>query len=157
MARAGATLVGRPTAVGGQLVTFDDSVRSNLAAGDAFATKIRTMLDELITRTGADAPPFQPEESDEPVTLHPPAALDIRAEDIGSVVWCSGFTGDFSWLPPELVGVDRMPRRREAAATVPGLWYVGLKWLTRRGSGFFYGFPGDASSVAGAVRAHLRS
>jgi putative flavoprotein involved in K+ transport len=38
---------------------------------------------------------------------------------------------------------------------VPGLWYLGLKWLRRRASGILYGFPGDAAVVADAVAAHL--
>ena len=70
-------------------------------------------------------------------------------------MWCTGFTGDFSWLDPELIGLDGRPKHREAAAPAPGVWYVGLRWLLRRGSGVLYGFPGDASTVATAVARHL--
>jgi putative flavoprotein involved in K+ transport len=57
LARAGASLVGRPVAVDGDRVALDDSVAANLAAGDAFAARARAMVDELIRRRGLDAPP----------------------------------------------------------------------------------------------------
>jgi putative flavoprotein involved in K+ transport len=89
------------------------------------------------------------------VALDPPATLDLRAEEIGSVIWCTGFGGDFSYLDPALLDADGQPRRRDAAGAAPGLWYLGLKWLTHRRSGILFGFPDDAAAVADAVRARL--
>jgi putative flavoprotein involved in K+ transport len=155
LARAGATLAGRPVAVDGERVALDDSVAANVAAGDAFATRARSMVDEIIRRRGLDAPPAEPDEHDAHVELDPPAALDLRAEEVGAVVWCTGFGGDFSWLDPALVGADGRPRHADSAAPAPGLWYLGLRWLRRRCSGILLGFPGDAAQVAGAVHAHL--
>jgi putative flavoprotein involved in K+ transport len=155
LARAGATLVGRPVGVDGERVAFDGSLAANVAAGDAFAARVRAVVDELIGRRGLDAPPAEPDEHDVPVDLDPPAVLDLRTEEVGAVVWCTGFGGDFCWLDPALVGADGEPRHSDGAAPAPGLWYLGLRWLRRRSSGILLGFPGDAAWVAGAVRAHL--
>jgi putative flavoprotein involved in K+ transport len=155
LARAGATLAGRPVAVVGERVAFDDSLAANLAAGDAFAARARAMVDDLIRRGGLDAPPAEPDEHDAHVDLDPPATLDLRAEEVGAVVWCTGFGGDVSWLDPSLAGADGQPRHADGAAPAPGLWYLGLRWLRRRCSGILLGFPGDAAWVAGAVKAHL--
>jgi putative flavoprotein involved in K+ transport len=155
LARAGATLAGRLVAVEGERVGFDDSAPANLAAGDAFAARVRGMVDELIDRRGLQAPPAEPDPTDAPVALDPPGTLDLRAEEVASVVWCTGFDGDFSFLDPALLDADGQPRRRDAAATAPGLWYVGLHWLTRRRSGILFGFPEDAAAVADGVRARL--
>jgi putative flavoprotein involved in K+ transport len=155
LARAGATLAGRPVTVDGERVGFDDSAAANLAAGDAFAARVRTTVDELIQRRGLDAPPAEPDEHDLPVRLDPPAVLDLRAAEVGSVVWCTGFTGDFSWLDPGLAGPGGLPRHTGGAAPAPGLWYLGLRWLRRRGSSILYGFSGDAAWVAGQVGTHL--
>ncbi len=155
LARAGATLVGRPVAVDGERVGFDDSVVANVAAGDAFATRARGMIDDLIARRGLDAPPYEPDDTERPADLDPPQELDLRDHDIAGVVWCTGFSGDFSFMDHSMVGADGLPRHQDAAAAAPGLWYVGLKWLVRRSSGILHGFPRDAAEVAAAVRAHL--
>jgi putative flavoprotein involved in K+ transport len=155
LARAGATLAGRPVAVDGERLAFDDSAAANVAAGDAFAARARAMADQVIGRRGLDAPPGEPDEHDLPVRLDPPAGLDLRAAEIGSVVWCTGFTGDFAWLDPGLAGSDGQPRHTDGAAPAPGLWYLGLRWLRRRGSSILYGFCGDAAWAAGEVRSHL--
>jgi glycine/D-amino acid oxidase-like deaminating enzyme len=106
---------------------------------------------------GLDALPAEPDPSDAPVDLDPPAELDLRDQDIGSVVWCTGFGGDFAWIDPALRDGDGQPRRVEAAAVTPGLAYLGLRWLIRRGSGILFGFPQDAAVVADGVKAHLDS
>jgi putative flavoprotein involved in K+ transport len=90
------------------------------------------------------------------VDLAPPTTLDLRSADIGSVVWCTGYTGDFSWLDPVLLDGAGLPVRHGTAAEVPGVWYIGQRWLTRRSSGNFLGFPADAATVATAVGAALR-
>ena len=155
LARAGVTLAGRMVAVDGERVAFDDSVAANIAAGDAFAARARAMVDEVIRRRGLDAPPAEPDEHDLPVDLDPPSSLDLRAERVGGVVWCTGFTGDFSFIDPALAAAGGQPRHSDGVAPAPGLWYLGLRWLRRRCSAILLGFPGDAAVVAAAVRAHL--
>jgi putative flavoprotein involved in K+ transport len=155
LARAGVTLVGRPVVMDRERVSFDASVAANVAAADAFAERARDMVDDIIRRHGLDAPPAEPDDTGPPIKLTSPMALDLHAHEIANVVWCTGFTGDFSWLDPALVDADRQPRHDGAAAPASGVWYVGLRWLTRRGSGLLHGFPGDAATVADAIEAYL--
>lgn len=155
LARSGATLVGRPVTLVGERTDFDDSAPANIAAGDAFAQRMRAMVDQFIARDGADLPPAEPDDTDTPVDLDPPTTLDLRAHDVNIVIWCTGFTSDFSWLPTDLLDGDGTPRHEEVAAAIPGVWYVGLRWLARRNSAVLNGFPEDAALVADAVRARL--
>jgi hypothetical protein len=57
LAHAGATFTGRLVAVDDRRVFFDDSARANVAAGDAFAARVASMIDKLIERVGRQAPP----------------------------------------------------------------------------------------------------
>jgi putative flavoprotein involved in K+ transport len=155
LARRGAVLTGRLVAIDGQALRFDDSTRSIIAAADAFADRIRSLLDEYIHRTGRAAPGPEPDDADAPVDIDPPRTLDLRAAGVSSVIWCTGYTGDFSWLHPALRDCTGQPVRHGAAGALPGIWYLGLRWLIRRCSGNFLGFPGDAATVADAVAAAL--
>ncbi|NJC68563.1 NAD(P)-binding domain-containing protein [Planosporangium thailandense] len=155
LARRGVTLVGRPVAIAGDRLTFDDSVHANIAAGDAFAAWARGLVDDLARRRGGELPPAEADPTDTPVEISPPATLDLRAEEVTSVVWCTGFDGDFSWVDPGLVGPAGQPRHDGTAAAAPGVWYVGLRWLVCRGSSILRGFPQDAATVAGEVEAYL--
>ena len=56
---------------------------------------------------------------------------------------------------PALLTADGQPRHHDGAAPLPGVWYVGLRWLTHRASGNLLGFPTDAATTADAGAAHL--
>lgn len=154
LALAGAVLAGRLTTVDGERIGLDASVAANIELADTFADRIRKTIDDAIAAYSLDAPPAAAD-AVAPADLRPPAALDLRADGIDSVVWCTGYTGSFSWLDPTLTDAAGQPVRDGAAGPAPGVWYMGLRWLTRRGSGNFIGIPADAASVAGAVATHL--
>jgi putative flavoprotein involved in K+ transport len=157
LARSGAILLGRLINVEGDRMTFASDLADSIAAADAYAARIRAVLDEAIARAGHVAPPMEPDEADVPVHLDPPTQLQLHGHHITSVLWCTGYRGDFSWLDPTLTDRDGQPRHSGTAAPVPGLWFVGLRWLTRRSSGNFLGFPADAATVASAVAVRLRN
>lgn len=155
LARAGARLAGRLVAVDGERVKFDNSAPTNVSAGDAFAARARAMIDEFIHRSGVDAPPAEPDKAGGTIDLDPPADLDLRRERLATILWCTGFGSDFSWLDPALVDAEGRPNRDGAVGGAPGLWFMGLRWLTHRGSAQLPGVAKDAESVAGAVSAYV--
>jgi hypothetical protein len=59
-------------------------------------------------------------------------------------------------MDPGLLDQYGRPRRQDfRAASVDGLYYIGLRWLTMRASGIFLGFPTDAAAIAESVAAQL--
>jgi len=124
LARAGVTLTGRLVAVDDEHVTFDRSTAANVAAGDAFATRIRVRLDEILHRSNEPAPPIEPDQADLPIQPDPPLTLNLRADGIGAIVWCTGYTGDFSWLHPRLLDDPVLLAAAGSLATwtVPDTW-----------------------------------
>jgi putative flavoprotein involved in K+ transport len=74
------------------------------------------MLDRMIAESSTAAPPAEPDEADAPVTLNPPLSLNLVHEGGTTVVWCTGYTGDFSWLDQSLTKSDGWPRRDGAAS-----------------------------------------
>ncbi|MCY7405082.1 MAG: NAD(P)/FAD-dependent oxidoreductase [Cryobacterium sp.] len=155
LARAGANLAGRLVAVRDETLTFDDSLAANVAYGDKFVADLRRALDAYITDHDVTAPGPEPDTGSQTVVLNAPRQLSLGHADIGSVIWGTGYTGDFRWLGPDLIDSEGIALRRGAASPAPGIWFVGLRWLIRRTSGNFIGFPRDAAVVADSVHTYL--
>jgi putative flavoprotein involved in K+ transport len=151
LSRSGVTLLGHLASIDDGIATFDDSTAANIAFADEFARRIRTTVDNFIERSGATAPPDHDDAAGGQVETTSPDTLDLRDSDINSVVWATGFTGDYSWLHLPILDDAGQPAHVDGATTEPGVWFIGLPWLSRRNSGIFYGFPVDADRIASAI------
>jgi putative flavoprotein involved in K+ transport len=155
LAQLGVTLLGRLEAVRGERITFDGSLLDNLVYADQVASLLEAKADAYVARHAIDAPPPQASASAAPIDTRVIPELDLAAAGVTSVIWCTGFTGDLSWVHTPILDSAGHPLHDRCAAPVPGLWYIGFPWLTRRRSGILYGFPTDAQTVAESVRRHL--
>jgi len=79
-----------------------------------------------------------------------PVLDDGRVVDVANVVWCTGFRPDFSWIRfPFELGDDGYPvQYGGAAASSPGLYFVGLPFLHSFASMLVAGAGRDAERVA---------
>jgi putative flavoprotein involved in K+ transport len=155
LARSGVILLGRIVSIVGHTITFDGSAEANVAYGDQFSSRVCAFVDAFIRQTGAHAPPHVPDDAGGRVNVETRTVLDLDAAGVASILWCTGFTGDFSWVHLPVLDGAGQPKHDEGTTTEAGVWFVGLPWLTRRSSGFLLGFPNDADKIAGAVAAHL--
>ena len=80
------------------------------------------------------------------------------AAEINTVVWCTGFRPDFSWIELPVLGLDGYPvHRRGLAADAPGLAFLGMRYQYRVGSALLGGVGEDAAYVASHTLKFLRS
>ena len=72
---------------------------------------------------------------------------------LADVVWCTGSGPDFSWIDLPVFGdsEDEPMHHREAVATQPGLYVVGLHFLYAMSSGFLPGVDRDAEYVVDSI------
>jgi putative flavoprotein involved in K+ transport len=155
LSRLGVTPLGRFEAADGERVTFTGSLAENVAYADAVAVRLQTTADEYITRQGIDAPEAEPDLDTSPLASGNTTELDLAAADVTSIIWCTGFTGDLSWVRLPILDGEGRHRHDGCASPVPGLWYAGFPWLTRRRSGILHGFPVDAADVTSGIVRHL--
>ena len=74
-------------------------------------------------------------------------ALDPRV-----IVWCTGFSPDYSWIDMPLFGGDGLPRHdRGVVAEAPGLYFLGLRFQYRLNSSLIGGVGEDAAFIADQV------
>jgi putative flavoprotein involved in K+ transport len=82
-------------------------------------------------------------------------ALDPVAENIGSVIWSTGFRSDWSWVDVPAFDGAGYPVHWRGVTAQPGLYVLGLPWLYTWGSGRFVGVGRDAEFLAGEIAARL--
>ena len=81
-----------------------------------------------------------------------PVLGDERLLHPNTIVWCTGFRPDYSWMAlPDAVDGALPRHRRGVAEGEPGLYFVGLPFQTRLASAFVGGVASDAQFVAEAI------
>lgn len=157
LARAGATLLGRVRAIEDGVVHLNDDLAENIAAGAAFAERITTGIDAWIAEQGIDAPAPTPDPAEAPLEgeISSPTRLDLRAAGVTSVIWCTGFGPDFSWIQARVFNEDGAPRHTRGVSEQPGLYFIGFPWLHSRKSGIIWGVDEDAGFIADHIAGRL--
>jgi hypothetical protein len=77
--------------------------------------------------------------------------LDLAAADICSIIWATGYRQDFGWLQVDALDADGRPRHQNGIAAELGIYFLGLPWLTMRGSSFIWGVWEDAAMLAAHI------
>ncbi|TMB41610.1 MAG: FAD-dependent oxidoreductase [Chloroflexi bacterium] len=74
-----------------------------------------------------------------------------------TIVWCTGFARDYSWIQFPVAGPDGFPRHSGGVADGErGLYFVGLPFQTRLASGLIGGVGEDARFIAEVIARRLR-
>lgn len=152
----GIVLLGRLTGVeDGDRLSFADDLEANARFADEASDNIKRHIDEYISRAGIDAPVSEPDPA-ETVAMRRPnpaiASLDLSRSDITTVVWCTGFKGDFSWM--RLSGaLDNagQPVHEDGVAALPGLYFAGLDFASTRKSSIILAIAEEAPRLVNHI------
>jgi putative flavoprotein involved in K+ transport len=156
MAREGMVLVGRTEGFDGQGLRFAGDLAANIAAGDRNYLSVLDEADAYLKANGIDLPEepqarvFGP---DPDCVSNPIRALDLKAEGIGAIVWATGYALDYAWLPLPVFDDQGRPEHVRGVSRVPGLYFLGLSWMTSRASPFIWGVWRDARALAAEIAA----
>ncbi|MBP1859958.1 flavin-containing monooxygenase [Rhizobium herbae] len=159
LAAKGITLVGRAEAYLDGMMRFAPDLAKNIAAGDADYLSVLDSADAYIAREGLDFP----EEPDARIigpapqcAIDPVLELDLAKAGITSIVWATGYRLDFGWLNLDAFDEKGRPAHQNGVSKVPGLYFLGLAWLSRRASPFIWGAWHDAKYVAEQIAERAR-
>ncbi|TWC34087.1 putative flavoprotein involved in K+ transport [Pseudomonas sp. SJZ079] len=151
LAQQGMMLVGLTKSFNDGVVTFQEDLADNLARGDENYRALLDAADAYIERNGLDLPP-EPEARNsypEPQCVsNPILELNLAEAGVTSIVWATGFGVDYSWLQVKAFDESGKPKHQRGVSSEPGVYFVGLPWLSRRGSSFIWGVWHDAKHIA---------
>lgn len=161
LAAQGMTLLGRAESFADGVMRFAPGLAENLATGDANYLSVLDEADAWVARNGLSLPE-EPEARimapDPACVTNPILSLDLAAEGITAIVWATGYALDFGWLQVDAFDATGRPRHQRGVSAEPGVYFLGLPWLSRRGSAFIWGVWHDAAFVAAHIatqRAYL--
>jgi putative flavoprotein involved in K+ transport len=154
LAAQGITLLGTAATCQDGRLQFRPDLTRNIQRGDANYLGMLDAADAYVDRMGLDLP-LEPEARqglpDPDCMTHPVAHLDLGAEGITTIVWATGYALDFSWIRVDAFDATGRPDHLRGVCRVPGLYFLGLAWLSRRASPFIWGVWHDADYLASHI------
>ena len=157
LAARGITLVGRADACQEGVMRFAPDLQRNIARGDADYLSVLDKADAYIAANGLDLPlePTARHFAPDPCCVTQPLQqLNLAEAGIGSIVWATGYGLDFDWIKLNAFDAKGRPAHQRGVSVVPGLYFLGLSWLSRRASPFIWGVWHDADYLADQIAQH---
>ena len=151
LAARGMTLVGHTTSYSDGTMQFAADLEKNITAGDENYLAVLRQADAHVERNGLDLPleldahvlgPLPTSVTD------PLVELNLANAGVTSIIWATGYTSDYSWLEADAFDEKGRPQHRRGVSSEQGVYFLGLPWLSRRGSSFIWGVWHDAKYIA---------
>jgi putative flavoprotein involved in K+ transport len=85
---------------------------------------------------------------DTPEVLREISVLDLRASNITTVVWATGYRYDFGWIDCPVFDERGLPMQQRGVTAVAGVFFLGLPRMYKVKSAFLWGVGEDAEFLA---------
>ena len=154
LAARGVTLLGRANSYRDGVMHFLPDLAMNIARGDANYLSLLDAADAYVAQKGLDLPdePTAREIAPNPQCVtNSLSQLNLAAAGITSIIWATGYALDFGWVKVNAFDDMGRPVHQRGVSAVPGLYFLGLSWLSRRASAFIWGVWHDAEYLADRI------
>lgn len=155
LATEGVQLLGRAEYFNKGNIHFANDLVDNVKNGDANYLSLLNEADAYISRNGLNLPE-EPEAhqlgTDPECLINPTHNIDITDANIKTIIWATGFRLNYDWLHVDTFQEGGLPRHHRGISAEPGLYFIGLPWLSRLASGFIWGCWHDAKFIADQIQ-----
>jgi putative flavoprotein involved in K+ transport len=155
LARSGATILGKAENADADTIYLQPNAPSHVRYADEFSLKVKTLIDEYSEQNNIAAPSPEIDLDDRPDENASCASdlteLHLKANGIESIIWTTGFTGDFTYLNLPVLDEEKKPVHRNGISEVEGLYFIGLPWLRKRKSAIILGASDDAEFIVNRI------
>jgi putative flavoprotein involved in K+ transport len=151
LASQGMVLAGMTGAFQKGTLSFSDDLGRNLDRGDQNYLSLLDEADAFVARNGLDLPEEPEARVLGPVVdcvSNPLLELNLHEAGVTTIIWATGFVSDYSWLKVNAFDKAGRPKHQRGVSSERGIYFLGLPWLSGRGSSFIWGVWHDAKYVA---------
>ena len=154
--RDGVQLLGKISGAQGDVVYLANDLKESLAKSDKFEADLVKMIDEYIAKNGLDAPVETVPELKDGYSVEEIRELNLVEKGITSIIWAQGYNFDFSMVKLPVTDGDGYPIQQRGVTEHPGLYFVGMPWLSKYKSGLIVGVGEDAEYVASHIASNQK-
>lgn len=145
--RDGVRLFGHITGAQGGKILFASDLKENLAKVDKAEKDILAMIDKYIEANNIDAPTETLPDLQDGYAQEVATELDLRSANINTIIWAIGYKFDYSLVKLSVTDEDGFPIQQFGITRFPGLYFVGMNWLSKRKSAILVGVNEDVEHI----------
>ena len=149
--KQGVTILGRLLNIENDVLFFANDAADNIRYADRSSEKFKAMVEAFIVKKNFPAQQIEEDTSDRPdehlYSMQHIPRVNCAETNITSVIWTTGFTGDFSWLKLPALNDAGKPIHDNGISPINGLFFIGFPWLRSRKSGIMFGMQDDTSYI----------
>jgi putative flavoprotein involved in K+ transport len=161
LAGSGAVILGKVNGFESDTFFIQPNAADNIRFADLISGQTKKMIDGYIEKMNFEAPLPEMDSADLPDPDGTAASnitrLNLSDHHISSVIWATGFKGDFSFLNIPVFDPEGNPKHVDGVSEPQGLYFLGLPWMRCRKSGIIPGIRDDAAFIAEKIEAYHRS
>jgi putative flavoprotein involved in K+ transport len=146
--RDGVVLLGRLLAYQDGKLLLAPDLHENLARADRAEGELIKMIDRYIEKAGIDAPFEERPAMSDGFSAPQPLSMDLAVAGISTIIWACGYTFDFSMVRLPVTDEYGFPITKRGVTQHPGLYFLGMPWISKAKSGLFMGIAEDAAYIA---------
>ena len=146
-ARDGVVLLGHMLEVDGTTIRMAPDLKENLAKSDQYEAQLLEAIDAYIEKNGLDAPFETLPSLRDGYEVDETLSLDLNSANVSSIIWATGYRFNFDLVKLPVTDEYGYPIQESGRTKHPGLYFIGLPWLTTAKSGLLFGVGGDAALV----------
>lgn len=146
-ARDGVVVLGRLVGVDGSKLVFGSDAEEILAASDRAYLDFKRIADDYVITNDLDLELEEHAAIDRAPVKHV-ATVDLKAANIRSVIWSTGYRFDFSWLKAPILDGRGAPVQERGVTNCENLFLLGLHWMHTFKSGVLFGVGEDAAYLS---------
>ncbi|WP_018622258.1 flavin-containing monooxygenase [Spirosoma luteum] len=155
LARQGVKIFGRAANADLETMFFQPDAAAHVKYADEFSLTIKRLIDEYIKENNLPDPLPELDPDDIP-DEHASCAsvitqLNLDDNNINSIIWTTGFSGDFNYLKLPVLSEQKTPKHHNGLSAVEGLYFIGLPWLRKRKSAVIPGISDDAEYIVNQI------
>ncbi len=155
LAATGVRIVGRLTGISDNSIRLDASLADEIERAEDKRKRMLARIDETITHHRLAVAPDRAAWVRPRAPLSCPSTIDLKRNNIRTVIWATGYRRDYSWLDIPVLTAQGEVQQSGGITPCPGLYTLGLANMRRRNSTYIDGVGADARDISAHVALHL--